>query len=195
MSNTNLPSARRRIRSSIPFIITLLVLLYLGLNAWIYFYGTTVFNFSLSLKKAAQTVSVVKEQGFGSIVNLKPTPTPVPRVISPLPTGTQSWKLSRGKAVTGPQIQTATVDPLTPNKGVVQTITITAKNDSPITATATLTTDNKHQSSAMKLTSGTSTEGTWSVSWKMDDTYNYIYHIDFVLQSATGDWTGALTFR
>jgi hypothetical protein len=202
MPDTNLPSASntsgtqtgRRVHPSI-IIVIIVILLYLGLNTWIYLYGTKIFNFNLDIKNLFRTVSVVKEQGGTS----PPVPTPVsPRIrgkIYPLPTGTQSWKFSGGKANTDPTIQTATVDPLTPAQNATQTVTITAKHSSPITATATLFTDNKKQTADMKLTAGSATDGTWSVKWKIDDTYFYTYHIDFVLTSATGQWKGALTFR
>ena len=168
--------------------------MYLGLNAWIYFYGTQIFNFNINLKHAAQTVSVVKEQGFNQIVPT-PSPTPPPRKLYPLPTGTVTWAFSHGPDVTGPKIQTATIDPVTPNKGGTQTVTITVKHDSPVTATVTEFTDTTHQSFPMKLTAGTPTDGTWTASWKLNDTYNATYHIDFLLQSSTGNWSGALTFR
>lgn len=139
-----------KIHPSIPFTVAILILLYLGLNAWIYFYGTEIFKFNPTIKQAAETVSVIKKQGFGTIT-LVPTPTP-PHHLYPLPGGVQEWQFSHGPGVTGPKIQTAIVDPLTPAKGGTQTVTITAKHDSAISATATLYTDTKHQSSTMKRT-------------------------------------------
>lgn len=194
MPDTNLP-ARRRIHPAILVIIILLVLLYLGLNVWIYLYGTKIFNFSLGLKNAATSVSVVKEQGSTHFEIPTPTPTRIPRRISPLPTGTQIWKFSGRKIDSHPAIQTATVNPLTPDTDATQTVTITAVSDASVSATATVTTDTKKQTVPMKLTSGSLTNGTWSVSWKLKDTYFYTYKIDFVLTSAAGNLTSGLTFR
>jgi len=196
MPETNLPNnSSRRIHPSVPFTVLLLILLYLSLNAWIYFYGTRIFNFNLGIKNAATNISVVKEQGFGQVISPAPKPTPPPRKIYPLPSGTQSWKFSHGPDVKGPKIQTATVDPLTPNTRDTQTVTVTIKNDTPVTAAVTLYTDTMHKTFPMKLTTGTLTDGTWTANWKMEDTYNNTYHIDFTLDSASGNWTGALTFR
>ena len=132
---------------------------------------------------------------------VKPTPTPKPRaectkVGTPLSKGFQSWKFSYGDGVKGPKIQTASIDTLTPPAGSTQTLTLTIKNGSPVTyATATVYTDNNSKSYDLALNKGTSSDGTWMGIWKIDDTTNCIYHIDFDLRSSTGNWTGALTFR
>ncbi len=194
MPDINLP-ARRRIHPGILFVILFLVLLYVGLNVWIFFYGTKIFNFNPNLKKAATTVSVVKEQGGAHFEIPTPTPTRVPRIITPLPTGIQTWTFSGRKTGTRPAIQTATVDPLTPNTDATQTVSITMISDASMSATATVTTDTKKQTAPMKLTSGSATNGTWSVSWKLGDTYFYTYKIDFELTSATGNLISGLTFR
>lgn len=110
--------------------------------------------------------------------------------------GFQSWQFSYGNGYKGPQIQTATVDTLTPPMGSTQTVTLTIKNDSPITnATATLVTDNTSQNYPLELTKGTATDGTWTGILKMNDTTGCIYHIDFVMVSPSGSSTNALTFR
>lgn len=122
--------------------------------------------------------------------------TPAPRVVYPLPTGAQSWILSRGEGTAGPAIGKVTVDPLTPAKGGVQTITASITNSSPVTkASVTLFTDHETLAHDLSLSSGTNTNGTWVTTWNVTDSYDNIYHINFDLQSSTGNWTGALTFR
>lgn len=203
MLKSNLPKQpppsgdhKLRIHPSITFTVTILVLLYVGLNAWIYFYGTKVFNFNLAFKHAATSVSVVKEQGFGQLPTPKVRPTTGPKIVYPLPSGKQEWGFSYGPAATGPKPQTATVDPLTPDKGDTQTVSLEIKYTAPVTAvTATEFTDNGKNAHQLLLKSGTAQDGTWSGSWPVPDTYNYTYHIDFLIVSETGNWSGALTFR
>lgn len=130
----------------------------------------------------------------------KPTPRTPAKVTcaSPLPLakGFQSWKFSYGNGVKGPKIDTATIDTLTPPTSSTQTLTLTIKNQTPVTkALATVYTDNSHQSYDMAVTKGTTTDGTWQGIWKLNDTTDCIYHIDFDLQSSSGNWTGGLTFR
>lgn len=190
------PSNGFSIHPSIPFIVVLTILLYAGLNAWIYFYGTQIFTFNPFIKKALTTVSIVKEQGFGKIATPSPRLLPETFPAYSLPSGKQEWTFEHGDGVTGPKIQTATVDPLTPKKGEHQTITITVKNDTPVTlARATVFTDGQQNRVDLKLTSGSATDGTWTGGLTMTDTYNIIYHIDFHLESATTRWDGALRFR
>jgi hypothetical protein len=43
--------------------------------------------------------------------------------------------------------------------------------------------------------SGSSTEGVWQASWEVNDSYDYVYFIDFVVGGESGTWNGALTFR
>lgn len=113
-----------------------------------------------------------------------------------LPKGSQSWAFSFGDGVTGPKIQTATIDTLTPRAGSTQNLTLTIKNQSPLTtARAFVYTDDRSQQYDLKLTKGSATDGTWSGLWRLDDTTDCTYHIDFDLRSPTGDWTGGLTFR
>lgn len=196
MPKINLLRSKFRLHPYVPFTIAILVFLYLGLNAWIYFYGTTIFDFfSLGLKNTVTSISFVKKQGFGQIAVPASRPTLPPRKIYPLPAGRQSWRFSQGRLVTGPKIQTATVDPVDAANGTTQTVTITVKHDSPVSATVTVRTDTTAPSYPMKLIAGTLTDGTWEASWKVLDTHNYIYRINFLLQSSTGNWSGGLTFR
>lgn len=194
MPETNLPrfATLKKIHPGIPLTIGILALLYIGLNIWIFFYGTEVFRFLPFLKTSIESISITKMLGFGAI----PRPTPnLQRTNYTLPTGRQEWTFTLGPGITGPKIQTAAVDPLTPQKGQQQTVTITAKHTAPISAKATLFTDHTRKSATMKLTAGSNTNGTWAVTWTVDDTYENIYHIDFELTSTKGSWTGALTFK
>jgi hypothetical protein len=130
----------------------------------------------------------------------KPVPTPkvVPtkRPIYALPTGAQIYTFSHGKAVVGPKIQTATIDQLTPKVGEDQTVTISIKHDAPITGVAaTLYTDTKDMTQTFTKVSGSETEGTWKTTWKLPESYDYRYLIQFHLKSPKGNFEGGLTFR
>lgn len=116
--------------------------------------------------------------------------------ILPLPSGPQIYRFTHGKSVTGPKIQTAQVSHLTPQANEEQIVTLTIKHDSPIkSVTANLVTDNKSKTYTFKKISGTDTDGAWEASWKINDTYDYQYYLDFTLTSDTGDFHGPLTFR
>jgi hypothetical protein len=120
---------------------------------------------------------------------------PLPPVL-PLPHGKQEWKFSHGDEVTGPKIQGAIVDPLDPSYGDKQTVTIMVNDNSPVLgAVATVYTDNKQISHPLKFVSGSATEGVWQASWEVNDSYDYVYFIDFVVGGESGTWNGALTFR
>lgn len=141
--------------------------------------------------------SVSKIFGVLPIKNeqLKTSKTPVPRIIYPLPTGKQGWNFSHSQ-IQGPDIQTAYVDPLTPGSSEQQTVSLSIQSNTPVTkVTASLFTDTQTLTQDMKLTSGIPTNGTWIVSWKVNDSYNNIYHIDFVAVSSAGTSREALTFR
>lgn len=124
-----------------------------------------------------------------------PIDFPLPSVV-PLPHGKQAWKFSHGDQVTGPKIQTAEVSPLDPSGDETQTVTISVKDSSAVLgAVATVLTDKKQVPYPLKLVSGSPTDGVWQGSWKLNDTYNYVYSIDFRVTGESGVWTGGLTFR
>ena len=181
MAFINLP----KIRLSVPFVVSLLVVLFIGVNVWIYFYAPSVFRANTTLY-----------QKVISLFQRPAKPTPGAPVIYPLPTGKQEYTGQYGPAAKGPKIQKAYVDPLTPKNGRKQTVTLLLKNDSPVTsATATLITDHKQVRGSFTLVNGTSTDGTWQLTWTMIDSYDYTYQIYMTLESSTGTWQGALTFR
>jgi len=124
-----------------------------------------------------------------------PKDFPLPSVV-PLPHGKQEWKFSHGNQVTGPKVQGAVVDPLDPSENKTQTVSISVADDSPVLgAVAKIFTDNKQITRPLKLVSGSPTDGIWQGSWELNDTYNYVYHIDFTVGGESGTWNGALTFR
>jgi hypothetical protein len=177
----NLP----KIRPGTLFIVSVLVVLFIGANVWMYFYAPSLLG----------TNNPVYQKIIG-LFQPTATPTPEAPVIYPLPAGRQEYTGQYGAAAKGPKIQKAYVDPLDVKKGNKQTVTLLLKNDSPVTnARGNLITDHKNVPGTFKLVSGTSTDGTWQLTWTMDDSYDTVYQIYMTLESSTGTWQGALTFR
>lgn len=122
-----------------------------------------------------------------------PTPTPTPR---PIPSGRQIFNLSHGEGVKGPRISQLIVDPLNPFVGGTQIVTVKIAYTSPITEVkARLDTDSMNKSYTFKRIAGSDTDGTWQASWKMEDSYNYIYYLFFELASETDTYKGGFPFR
>lgn len=172
-------------------LVSALVILYVGLNMWIYLYGAGAFGGILG--NLLKSVSVVKTQqtSFGL---LNPSPTPLPPKI--LPTGDQTYTFSHGPDVVGPKLHTVIVAPIDPAVGAMQTITATITHTSPVTTvTGYLYTDKGVTEHPFKMISGTATDGTWSSSWFMPSTYLQIYYLNFSIKSTTTSWDGGLRFR
>lgn len=189
MPATDLPASNAKPDKSKVYIpLAIFLLVYIGANVFVYFnrklFTQRVTTFIQSLKKSPPSLAS------------PPTPTPTPRPIKEIPGGKQVYEVSSGKKVVGPKIQEITIDPQTPTSKETQTVTITVKNDSPVTeAIVYIQTDNKELRHVLKLIGGTATDGTWSASWRMTDTYNYNYYFRFNLKSATGDYNDGPRLR
>ena len=126
-------------------------------------------------------------------VQVTPTPTKSNKT---LPSGGQIYRFSHGKEVIGPKIQTVNISNLTPSLKETQSITVVIANDSPVTdAQVTVSMDEKKITYPLRLTQGTTTEGTWVASWNVSGTYDYQYSMNFDLKSSTGNYLGGLNFR
>lgn len=124
-------------------------------------------------------------------VALSPTPTPTPRPSPrPIPSGKIGFNVSQGDRNI-PQLRAGSIDPYDPANGANQTVTITVLHPQPITkVTGQLKTDNNTSSPIQfTLISGTNTDGQWQGSWKVTDTYLYVY--DLVLRAESVDGKSA----
>jgi|GEM_PF-1254680 len=111
-----------------------------------------------------------------------PTQAPPPRAI---PHGPKGFTVGQSdKAV--PQFSKGTIDPYDPATNTIQTVTIAIKHTQPvIKVTAVLKTDHTiSDPHAFTLTSGTPTDGVWTGSWKMTDSYLYTYVLELKAESA-----------
>lgn len=107
------------------------------------------------------------------LVLTAPSPTPSPR---PIPSGSKGFTVGQADK-TVPQFGKGIIDPYDPQKGQLQTVSISVKHSKPVSkVTAIIQTD--HASSepqVFKLVSGTDTDGVWQGSWPVNDTYLYVY--------------------
>lgn len=124
----------------------------------------------------------------------KPSPTPMPK---PIGSGKVTVDNSFGKDVIGPKMYQTLFDPIDPALNSQQTITAKVRYTAPVTSvTATLTTDTKNTEIPFKLTSGTDTDGVWTATWTVNDTYEQQYYGNFILKSSDGTtYEGGPTFR
>ncbi len=122
-----------------------------------------------------------------------PFPTPTPR---PIPHGKTGFSVSQADK-TKPQFGRGNIDPYDPSQGSKQTVTISVKDEQPITqVTAILKTDNVvSQPYPFQLISGSTTDGQWQGSWTVDDTYLYIYNLVLEATSSRGQSTVEITLR
>lgn len=124
-----------------------------------------------------------------------PSPPPAGLVVS-LPSGPQTYKFSHGKEVLGPKTSELTLDPLTPQNGQTQTLTLQASHTSPITSVSVeVITDNQTTPHALTQSSGDELDGTWSGSWTIDDSYDYTYGLRLMLSSADHNYDNTMWFR
>lgn len=124
-----------------------------------------------------------------------PIPTPTPTII-PLPTGPQSYRFSNGSEVVGPKISRLSINPLTPESGTNQTITIEAGHTSPITEVMVeIITDKETKTQKLSQSSGTESQGSWTGTWNIPGSYDYQYGFHLVLKSNDSTYDNTMWLR
>lgn len=104
-----------------------------------------------------------------------PTPTPTP---TSLKQGKETYIYSWGEGTTIPKLNAIEIDPHDPKVGQTQTVSVKFTHTSGINSVSMmLFSDNKSTSFPMTLAAGTETDGTWTGSWKIDDTVLYRYDL------------------
>ena len=96
----------------------------------------------------------------------------------PIGHGTQVYNISGG--VEGlPRITTVTLIPEDPEMNSSQTISVKANYTSPIQGVEVVlhTDDYKDTTYPLQLSSGTATDGEWKGTWKVENSYSYIYRV------------------
>lgn len=125
-----------------------------------------------------------------------PSPSPTPTTPRPIPHGKTDFSVSQADK-TKPQFGRGNIDPYDPSQGSKQTVTISVKDEQPITqVTAILKTDNTvSQPYPFQLISGSATDGQWQGSWTVNDTYFYTYNLILEATSSRGQSTVEITLR
>ena len=126
----------------------------------------------------------------------KPTPPPETPIPYTLPSGSQTYRFSHGSGVKGPKMSSVTIDPLDPQNGADQIVTIDLESESPVTkAQLTIITDSKEKVIDLKLVEGDSNKGKYQGSWKVNDTFNTKYAIRYILRSEKGVYDETMFIR
>ena len=185
---------------------SILIVILIAVNAYL-FLTPPKKEESFDISKTSATSPTKKKKKEPFFLSWFARPTDVPTLAAPkgiptgrpiyaLPSGPQIYTFSHGKAVVGPKIQSATIDPLTPKVGDTQIVTLAIKHTAPIThVSATLYTDTKDMTQVFTKAGGSDTDGTWKTSWTVSESYDYRYLIQFHLKSSQGNYEGVLTFR
>ncbi len=192
--NTVTPSPQENVnqQDKIPkylYFVLPAVLVIAGLLAYIFLSG------GLSLLNNEESISLITEDEIRrEIGNLTPTlvatvtPSTTPM---PIVKGIETYSISQGKTP-GPLMSKATINPNDPEIGARQDFSILVTHNLPITAVkVTLKTDNETKSYNLSLASGTTTDGQWSGSWSITDTYLHKYV--FIIEATDGTNTSKVS--
>lgn len=169
---------------SSPLVFVVLVLLGLGVIAYLL----------LKMNILSVKIDSPGSPKLDGQTAVQPSPTPMPK---PIGSGLITVDNSFGKDVTGPKMHQTLFDPIDPARGSKQTVTAKVRHTSPVTSVAaTITTDTKNNELQFSLTTGTDTDGVWTATWTVDDTYEQQYYANFILKSSDGTvYEGGPTFR
>lgn len=129
-----------------------------------------------------------------------PSPTPMPLVRGdPVPFavhGKQEYAVSRGSGSRGPTMDRVSVEPIDPNVGDNQTMRVQVRHNKPVKSVmVTLASDTKKKTTALSLTSGTNTDGTWEGSWTIDGPIDYVYNATIEAKDGKDTATIDIMFR
>lgn len=157
------------------------------------YYRSTILTFEKPGEQTVENSSQPKQP------SPKPSPTPSPSPLpspKPIPHGKIGFTVSQSDK-TKPQLNQGSLNPYDPTQGSLQTVTISAKDEQPITqVTAVLKTDNTvSQPVSFKLIDGSATDGTWQGSWTVADTYLYTYNLVLTAVSSRGQTSVEITLR
>jgi hypothetical protein len=116
----------------------------------------------------------------------KITQAPTPYLFLPHGKQTYNARGSSGKST----VTSITYDPLDPTLNSSQTVTATVTSKEPIkTVSITVNTDKQTNNYVMSLTSGSTTDGVWTTTFKSTDTYEKIYNVSFTIITELGNKT------
>lgn len=168
--------------------VAVFVLLYIGLNVWVFIYGTKIFG--LKTGKLVSRVTVAQPQVSTPTQFATPapisTPTPTPIKLRP-DNGTQGTYSVGMAKYAGPTVTQIIFDPLDVQKGQTLVITATLKNDVAIgQVKGNLQMDHGQQDATFSRISGTDTAGSWQAKFKLNDTVLYKYILTISAEASNG---------
>ena len=156
-------------------------------------------SFYLYSKKTRSITSIPsptlspKLQSFGPFPSSTPLPTPTPRSISH---GKKRFQVSQGDRNI-PLFGSGEINPYDPALGAEQSVIIDVAFADGVDAVSVLVqTDNKDSGPySLALVSGTKKRGQWKGSWKMNDSYLYIYALTLKAESTASASTVQIALR
>lgn len=177
-------STRKTSQQAVPLLAMVVVVALVGAGVW----------FVLSNRGGFKsTDSQVGGPTAVPTPTLIPTPTPTPTLLLH---GKETYTISQGPEVKGPKITRAVIDPLDPQTGQNQTVTVKVNHQAPVLSVGLkLTTDNKNKTFPLTRISGTDTDGEWQGSWIMEDTYLYNYLMEITAKTTADQSSVMLTIR
>ncbi|HUD20106.1 MAG TPA: hypothetical protein VMR81_06720 [Patescibacteria group bacterium] len=177
--------------NKISIIIPIIAVVFLLANIGLFLYLQYVTN--------KQNAPVATVPAPTQVTSTSPTPTHTPKPTPtpyPLAQGKISYNIGYSKTHTGPQINSITINPFDPKKGVQQTLSINVSATSPVlSADLALTTDTKTATYSMTKDSQDPTGNTWSATYTTDDTHLYVYSPQVTVKTATEKEVQTLTLR
>jgi len=154
-------------------------------------------NFQLTEKQVPEALrKFIYNKTDQSLETQTPSPSPTSTPPRPIPHGKTGFSVSQADKIK-PQFGRGSIDPYDPPQDSKQTVTISIKDEQPITQVAAIfKTDNTvSQPFSLQLISGTETDGQWQGSWTINDTYFYTYNLILEATSSRGQSTVEITLR
>ena len=106
----------------------------------------------------------------------------------------QTYEFNHQLTNTKPQPYKIIIDPIEPNSGETQKLTIYINNSTPIiSATAMVETDNNQIEQPLTLSNGNNRAGIWTTSWEVNDTYNNTYRINLTITDDAETYEGGIS--
>ncbi len=106
----------------------------------------------------------------------------------------QTYEFNHDPINTKPQPYKIVIDPIDPNSGEIQKLTIYINNSTPIiSATAMVETDNNQIEQPLTLSNGNNRAGIWTTSWEVSDTYNNTYRINLTITDDAETYEGGIS--
>ena len=138
------------------------------------------YNYGLTSSSKVPVSSFTPQSSPSATVSPSPSQAPVTRY-----QGSLSASIS---SPSNPRMTALLISPFDPLFGGNQTLNVDAQDNlSPITSiVATLRTDKETNNYSLSLSSGSSSLGTWTATWKANDSHEQVYNLSLVATNQSG---------